>query len=245
MTDVYDNEVFFAEYSAMDRSMKGLDGAPEWPQYQALLPELHGLNVLDLGCGMGWFSRWAIDQGAKSSRGLDNSHNMLVRAKEMTNHEDISYEHVNLDQVSFGGDMKNKYDLVHSSLVLHYLVNLDDLVKQVHNVLVPGGTFSFCIEHPIFTSTYHQDCIVDDKSGNTYWSLSYYPNEGTRKIHWLNSDVEKQHRTVTTYMNVLLTNGFEVTGFDEWFGSREMLASFGKYGVRESPMFLLMSAVKK
>ncbi|KAF5635787.1 methyltransferase type 11 [Fusarium sp. NRRL 52700] len=138
MTTVYDNDVFFAEYSAMDRSMKGLDGVPEWPQYQALLPKLHGLNVLDLGCGMGWFSRWAVELGAKSSLGLDNSHNMLARAKKMTNHDDISYEHVNLDQISFGEDMRNKYDLVHSSLVLHYLVNLDDLVKQIHNALCPG-----------------------------------------------------------------------------------------------------------
>ncbi|KAF4442044.1 methyltransferase type 11 [Fusarium acutatum] len=245
MTEVYDNDVFFAEYSAMDRSMKGLDGAPEWPQYQSLLPKLHGLNALDLGCRMGWFSRWAMDQGAKSFRGIDNPHNMLARAKKMTNHHDISYKHANLDQIASREDIKNRYDLVHSSLVLHYLANLDDLIKQVHKALVPGGTFSFCIEHPIFTSTYNQDCIVDDKTGNTYWSLSYYPDEGTRKIRWLNGDMEKQHRTVTTYVNVLLKNGFEITGFDEWFGSRDVLASFGRYGVWEMPMFLLMSATKK
>ncbi|PNP84202.1 hypothetical protein FNYG_02890 [Fusarium nygamai] len=245
MTKVYDNDVFFAEYSAMDRSKKGLDGAPEWPQYQALLPKLHRLNVLDLGCGMGWFSRWAMDQGAKSSRGIDNSHNMLARANKMTNNKDISYEHADLDRIAFGDDSKNKYDLVHSSLVLHYLVNLDDIVKQVHKVLVPSGTFSFVIEHPIFTSTYNQDSMVDDKTGSTYWSLRYYPDEGTRKIRWLNGDMEKQHRTVATYMNVLLKNGFEITGFDEWFGSRDVLARFGRYGVREMPMFLLMSVVKK
>lgn len=46
-------------------------------------------------------------------------------------------------------------------------------------------------------------------------------------------------------MNVLLKNGFEITGFDEWFGPRDVLASFGRYGVREMPMFLLMSASKK
>ncbi|KAG5788079.1 hypothetical protein H9Q69_012863 [Fusarium xylarioides] len=154
MAEVYNNDVFFAEYSTMDRSMKGLDGAPEWLQYQALLPKLHGLNVLDLGCGMGWFSRWAMDQGAKSSCGINNSHNMLDLAKKITNHDDITYEHANLDRIAFGEDMKNKYDLVHSSLVLHYLFNLDDLVKQVYSVLVPGGTFSFCAEHPIITSTH-------------------------------------------------------------------------------------------
>lgn len=112
----------------MDRSMKGLDGAPEWPQYQALLPKLHGLNVLDLGCGMGWFSRWAMDQGVKSSRVIDNSHNMLARANTMTKNKDISYKHTDLDRIAFRDDSKNKYDLVHSSLVLYYLANLDNIV---------------------------------------------------------------------------------------------------------------------
>ncbi|KAH7216943.1 S-adenosyl-L-methionine-dependent methyltransferase [Fusarium redolens] len=245
MTEVYDNKDFFAEYSAMDRSVKGLDGAPEWPQYRALLPKLDGLNVLYLGCGMGWFSRWVVGQGAKSSQGLGNSHNMLALAEEKTNHGDISYEFANLDQVSFGEDMKNKFDLAHSSLVLHYLVNLEELVKQVHQVLVPGGNFVFSVEHPIFTSTYHQDCIVDDKTGNTYWSLSYYPDEGTRQIHWLSGNMEKQHRATAAYINVLLNNGFEIKGFDEWCTPQDILASFGRYGVRESPMFLMISAVKK
>jgi 2-polyprenyl-3-methyl-5-hydroxy-6-metoxy-1,4-benzoquinol methylase len=29
-----------------------------------MLPPLSGLRVVDLGCGYGWFCRWARDQGA-------------------------------------------------------------------------------------------------------------------------------------------------------------------------------------
>ena len=43
----------------LPRSIHGLDGAPEWPTLRALLPDLRGLRVLDLGCGFGWFCRFA------------------------------------------------------------------------------------------------------------------------------------------------------------------------------------------
>ena len=34
--NIYDNPAFFAGYATLDRSIKGLDGAPEWPTMQTL-----------------------------------------------------------------------------------------------------------------------------------------------------------------------------------------------------------------
>lgn len=59
--NIYDQADFFAGYSQLPRSLHGLDGAPEWPDLQAMLPDLKGKRVLDLGCGFGWFCRWAAD----------------------------------------------------------------------------------------------------------------------------------------------------------------------------------------
>lgn len=56
--NIYDDPHFFAGYATLDRSVKGLDGAPEWPALQQMLPPLAGLRVVDLGCGYGWFCRW-------------------------------------------------------------------------------------------------------------------------------------------------------------------------------------------
>jgi hypothetical protein len=50
--NIYDNDEFFEKYSRLSRSVEGLDGAPERPALRALLPELHGRKVLDLGCGL-------------------------------------------------------------------------------------------------------------------------------------------------------------------------------------------------
>ena len=62
--NIYDDPAFFDGYSRLNRSVHGLDGATEWPALRAMLPDPRGLRVLDLGCGYGWFCRWAAQQGA-------------------------------------------------------------------------------------------------------------------------------------------------------------------------------------
>ena len=51
--NIYDNDDFFAKYSTFRRQVEGLDGAPEWASLRAMLPDMRGLRVLDLGCGFG------------------------------------------------------------------------------------------------------------------------------------------------------------------------------------------------
>src|SRR5947209_16534939 len=82
--NIYDNAEFFAAYSRLQRSVEGLDGAPEWPALQAMLPDLSGRRVLDLGCGFGWFCRWAREHGATHVEGIDVSEKMLARARAAT-----------------------------------------------------------------------------------------------------------------------------------------------------------------
>lgn len=40
--NIYDNPQFFAGYATLDRSVKGLEGAPEWPALRQMLPALQG-----------------------------------------------------------------------------------------------------------------------------------------------------------------------------------------------------------
>jgi hypothetical protein len=64
--NIYDNAGFFAGYAQLRRSIDGLDGAPEWPTLRSMLPDATGKRVVDLGCGFGWFCRWAREAGAAS-----------------------------------------------------------------------------------------------------------------------------------------------------------------------------------
>ncbi|RUW96707.1 SAM-dependent methyltransferase, partial [Mesorhizobium sp. M8A.F.Ca.ET.023.01.1.1] len=49
--NIYDQPEFFAGYSQLGRSVEGLDGAAEWPALRAMLPDVTGLRIVDLGCG--------------------------------------------------------------------------------------------------------------------------------------------------------------------------------------------------
>ncbi|KAL6918841.1 hypothetical protein ACHAPO_010534 [Fusarium lateritium] len=242
--NIYDNADFFAEYSALDRSIKGLDGAPEWPRLRSYIPNLQGLDVLDLGCGFGWFARWARSTGANSVRSIEISNNMLSRARAMTNDTKIIYEQADLDNTNLSEHGTGIYDVAFSSLTLHYLANLPELVQQVQTVLKPGGTFVFSIEHPIYTAPSKAEFVTDAVSGREYWPLDSYQKEGLRVTDWLAEGVQKQHRTVASYINLLLKAGFRIAEFDEWYPTPEELEKCGWHRVLERPVYLLMSAVK-
>src|SRR5947209_8578314 len=111
--NIYDNDTFFAGYSQLPRSVQGLDGAPEWPVLKAMLPDLKGARVLDLGCGFGWFCRWARREGATSVLGLDVSERMLARAMAETDDPAITYARADLEDVDLA---PASFDLVYSSL---------------------------------------------------------------------------------------------------------------------------------
>jgi 2-polyprenyl-3-methyl-5-hydroxy-6-metoxy-1,4-benzoquinol methylase len=95
-TNVYDRPDFFEGYSQLDRSARGPQGAPEWPTLQAMLPDMRGLSVVDLGCGFGWFCRWARQAGASRVLGIDLSEKMLARARTDTADGAIRYERADL-----------------------------------------------------------------------------------------------------------------------------------------------------
>src|SRR5690348_3808833 len=111
--NIYDNPEFFAGYSRLGRSIAGLDGAEEWPSLRALLPPLAGLRVLDLGCGFGWFCRWACENGAARVLGVDVSENMLARARTDTVDPAIEYMRADLEQLTLD---PGSIDLAYSSL---------------------------------------------------------------------------------------------------------------------------------
>ncbi|MVW36185.1 class I SAM-dependent methyltransferase, partial [Escherichia coli] len=146
--NIYDNPAFFEGYAQLPRSVQGLDGAPEWPALKAMLPDLTGTSVIDLGCGYGWFCRVARELGACDVTGVDISEKMLARAAELTDDTQIHYQRSDLESLQL---RENSLDLVYSSLALHYLPELDALFARVQRALKPGGSLVFSMEHPIYT----------------------------------------------------------------------------------------------
>ena len=237
--NVYDNEEFFEGYSRLGRSVEGLDGAAEWPSLRALLPDLHGLRVVDLGCGFGWFCRWARQAGAASVLGLDVSERMLARARATTPGTDITYTRADLEHLQLA---EASCDLVYSSLAFHYIERLDALLAGVHRALAPGGRLVFSVEHPIYTAPSNPGWSVDP-TGRKIWPVDGYLNEGARSTDWLTKGVIKQHRTIGTYLGLLLRGGFAISHVEEWGPTDPQIAARPALAdERQRPPFLLVSA---
>ncbi|HEY5797260.1 MAG TPA: class I SAM-dependent methyltransferase [Bosea sp. (in: a-proteobacteria)] len=237
--NIYDRPEFFSAYSALPRSVHGLDGAPEWLTLQAMLPVLAGLRVLDLGCGFGWFCRWAADQGASHVLGVDVSERMLARARAETLASAIIYQRADLE--NFAPEPAG-FDLAYSSLAIHYLMDLDGLLARVAKALPVGGRLVCSVEHPLMTAPALQGWSRDE-AGRASWPVNGYLDEGPRRTDWLAKGVVKQHRTIATYLDLLRRNGFGLMQLVEWGPSEEQVLAHPEWSKeRERPTFLLMAA---
>jgi SAM-dependent methyltransferase len=239
--NIYDDETFFSRYSRLPRSVEGLDGSPEWATIRGLLPALDGSAVLDLGCGFGWFCRWARRSGALRVLGVDVSERMLARAKAETDDAAIAYARADLEHLTVA---PATFDLAYSSLALHYIEDLPGLLARVHAALVPGGRLVFSVEHPIFTAPSRPGWSID-AAGHRTWPVDSYLAEGPRSTDWLGRGVIKQHRTIATYLRLLVGSGFSLSDIDEFGPSVEQMAAHPDWvGERQRPAFLLVACQK-
>ncbi|TQI81815.1 methyltransferase family protein [Serratia fonticola] len=239
--NIYDNQTFFDGYAQLSRSVEGLDGAPEWPTIRSILPDLQNKKVLDLGCGYGWFCRSAREQGAAQVLGLDLSEKMLAKAKEMTEDAAIAYRQQDLETLQLPAA---SYDLVYSSLALHYIEDLDKLFATVYQALISDGQFIFTAEHPIYTAPKQQGWLVDDE-GQKSWPVNSYQQEGKRISNWLAEGVIKQHRMLGTYINLLVQQGFTIRYLNEWGPSTQQIAANPALDEeKERPMIFILAAQK-
>lgn len=237
--NIYDTPVFFAAYSQLPRSVEGLDGAPEWPRLHSLLPNMAGTKVVDLGCGYGWFCRWAAQQGAASVLGLDVSQKMLERASASDHDPRITYRRADLEHLTLE---KSAFTLVYSSLAFHYIQDLNALLHSVYDALLPGGKLVFSIEHPIFMASLSPDWRVD-ANGQKIWPVDHYQVEGPRSTNWLSEGVIKYHRTLGTLLNGLIGAGFTLEHVNEWGPSAEDLTTRPTLADEiHRPMMLLVAA---
>ncbi|KAI1840927.1 hypothetical protein JX266_012863 [Neoarthrinium moseri] len=241
--NIYDTADFFDQYIKLDRQKLGLEGAPEWPRLRAMLPDsLDSLRMLDLGCGMGWYARYFAENGAAHVRGIDISENMLDKARALNKTDAIEYMKADLEELKLP---EGEYDVVFSALAFHYLVNLPELIQEVSRALKPKGRLVFSIEHPIYLGP-TKGGFVTIEDGRKIWPLDAYQREGLRIRNWFVDGVRKQHRTLGTYINLLLDSGFELTDFVEWCPTEEdVKRSPGWETEFIRPTFLLVGAVKK
>lgn len=240
--NIYDSQPFFDSYATLPRSQQGLLGAAEWPTMRQLVGNVTNKHVIDLGCGYGWFCRYAAEEGgAATVVGVDVSEKMLAKAKSFGPQPNIEYKCGDLETLSL---QAGKYDLVYSSLTLHYLPDLSGVMRQIAAALTGGGRFVFSVEHPTMTAP-SDATWKKDGTGKPYWPLNDYGKEGLRVTRWLGSgeEVHKYHHRLETYLSAVMEAGMSLEAVREsWDGLDMSCSNYEESGHR--PYFLLVKARK-
>lgn len=142
-TTYNDYDGFAREYARNNES-NPFNALYERPAIMALAGEVHGLRVLDAGCGTGLHAEELIRRGAAVT-GVDLSKDMLAVARERLG-PDTPLLQGDLSQPLVFED--NSFDLVLSSLVMHYMREWEPTLREFSRVLVPGGRLVFSTHHP-------------------------------------------------------------------------------------------------
>ncbi|MCF1461703.1 MULTISPECIES: class I SAM-dependent methyltransferase [Rhizobium/Agrobacterium group] len=237
--NIYDDPAFFEGYKNLRQADTGLNGALEVPALRAVLPELSGLRILDIGCGFGDFARHARSLGASSVTGLDVSQNMIAEARQLTDDAFVDYICSSIEDYNLPVE---GFDLVVSSMALHYVDDYRSIVQKVLDGLSTGGRFIFSIEHPICTAN-PIGWTNDDHGKPLNWPLDKYQEEGIRQTKWFVDDVVKFHRTTETYVRELLNAGFRLEHFGEPTPTPKALVERPSLSInlRRPPVLLLAS----
>jgi len=239
--NIYDDPDFFAGYSGLERFGPGWRRAMEHADLLALLPDMDGRRVLDLGCGAGQLAHHLATAGAAEVVAIDVSERMLALARGEWFHPRVTYRRESIERVAFS---PCRFDLVVSVLAFHYVDDYRGLCARIAQWLAPGGFLVYSTEHPIFTARLPDLGWVADAAGRrTGWAIDRYADEGVRDEAWFVSGVRKFHRTMSTLINGLLEAGLVVERVAEPMPDDAWLdAHPDQRDERRRPVFLLVRA---
>ncbi len=121
----------------------------ERPAIRDLLGDVSGLRVLDAGCAAGGNLTWLVDQGAHPV-GIDLSVPLLRLARQRTPQAAVLCS--DFSNLPFAD---HSFDIVFSSLALHYVAHWHDPLEEFGRVLVPGGRLVLSVHHPVWDWPQH------------------------------------------------------------------------------------------
>lgn len=242
--NIYDNQKFFNDYIDMRENQFNANDLLEIPMIKSMLPDLQGKSVLDLGCGSGGMSKYFVEKGASRVLALDISKNMIMLAKETNSDDKIEFKVLSMEQIS---KIKEKFDVVFSSLAFHYVEDFQKLIKDISKLLKPNGMLLFSQEHPVATAVILQGAMKNkiDINGKKYFLLSDYNNNGKRLLNWNVDGVIKYHRNFTCIINSLINAGLNIVELQESQPFEKAVEKVEKYKYqKDKPYFLFVKAIK-
>ncbi len=224
------------------------------PCVEELLGDVRGKSLLDAGCGEGYLARYYTKKGADVTA-IDLSPSLIETSKMITDSESLEVDYRVGDVCHIESVPNETFDIVLSNLVLLNIPDLEVALKEYNRVLKTEGYLVFSIVHPAFNFYGPGTWKMGEKDPDTnrrkglFFKVDNYFDEEEFERYWRTRKGEKFpvpisffHRTLATYLNTLVTTGFNLLDFreprpldDNQFFDRE----------RRIPFFAVFKAEKK
>lgn len=193
-------------------------------------------SVLELGCGLGNFTRRLIDK--YSYVYVHEGFLDIVRQANL-DLDKVSIKIVDLEREF--PSFNQKFDLIVAKLVLMYISNLDGLAKNISDNLLTNGHFVFSITHPLVFYKRSQKAIPGDIK-DYFDEGMFVTNIGTADPLVFNFF----HRTFQTYINLFSKYGLYIEEVSEPKIPLDFVAKYPKYLNKvDIPLRLNIRFIKK
>ena len=183
--------------------------------------------------------------GAKEVLGIDISEHMLKIALDNNKDKDIKYKLMAMEDID---KLEEKFDVVISSLAIHYVKDYDKLIKDIYNLLNKDGILIFSIDHPLRIANKFEPWMkknYTEINGKWFLLVSDYNREGVREKEWNGVMVQKYHRNFSSLINGLVKSGFKIDKILEPLPDKETIKIIPKYvNQYDRPYFLFIRAKK-
>lgn len=204
----------------------------ERPAMLSLLSEVREKKILDAGCGPGVLSSILQDKGADVTA-IDYSDEMIRLTKERTEGK-VKTINANLN---FPLDflMDNEFDIIVSSLTIHYIRDLRSLFSEFNRVLKTNGELLISTHHPFLDYSFHSD-------GN-YFNTELLKDEWTA----YNIEMEFYRRPLSELFNLFKEADFRITELSEPQPVKECEINYPDTfkTLSSQPWFIFFKAIKE
>lgn len=188
------------------------------PAQLALCGEVHGLRILDVGCGNGYFGRALARRGARVT-GIDISPRMIEHAKRQEAAEPLGIEYHVLDAAVLpAGFAPQSFDMATSCMALQDMPSVEKVFQGVHALLRAGGRFVASITHPC-TDMPFRVWEKDERGAKRWLCIDRYFERGSFEYTWAewgpDFTTEGFRAPLEDWLGWILAAGFQLRAFKE------------------------------
>ncbi len=176
-----------------------------------VLPDVTGLDVIELGCGTAYWSAWLKRLGARRVVGVDITPAQLDTARELNREFGLGLEFIeaNAEEVPLPDA---SFDLAFSEYGASIWCDPYLWIPEAARLLRPGGELVF-----MRNSTLQLLCMPPD---DVVGERLLRPQKGMRRFDWTDDEVGSStdfHISASELFQLLRKTGFEVVDFRELY----------------------------